>query len=243
MLIYLKVNSACSLHVRLVLWVLKEVYMQKKYQTLLNLVFFASLLITSTGSFAANTATDELAALMNNIHTMQATFEQSLVNQDNSRIGTKTTGKITLERPGKFRWEIMQPNNQLIIINSNKMILYDPDLSQLTKRKVNLNQPGNPAILLSSPVESLKQSFQITKLTQPKQGLWFKLIPKKQKNREKTYQWIKIGFIDGKLSTMYIFDNLEQTSVISFGNTAFNAEIPAGKFTFTPPPNTEVFNE
>src|SRR5208337_1116506 len=99
------------------------------------LIFFLFSITTQT-IFAIPTATDELAQLLNNIHTMQATFEQSLINQRGARIGTKTTGKMMLERPGKFRWAITEPNNQLIIINNDKMLSYDPDLEQLTKRKV-----------------------------------------------------------------------------------------------------------
>ena len=209
---------------------------------ILPLFFFVLASVTIQPLFADTTAACELAQLMSNIHTMEAFFEQSLVNQHGSRIGTKTTGKMTLERPGKFRWEITQPNSQLIIINKDKMLSYDPDLSQLTKRKVNINQPGNPAMLLSSPVEILKQSFQIVKLKKSNQELWFKLTPKSQKGQGNGYQWLKIGFVQEKLSSMYIFDNLEQTSLISFSNTTFNAEIPDKKFAFTPPPNTEIFN-
>jgi outer membrane lipoprotein carrier protein len=221
--------------------------MKKKYKNLFVILasfsYLCLLIISQTSLALVNTAVDdELARLMNNIHTMQASFEQSLINQHGSHIGTKTIGKMALERPGKFRWEITQPNNQLLIINKDKMFLYDPDLSQLTKRKVNINQPGNPAMLLSSCVKSLQQSFQILKLKKSGREVWFKLTPKKQKIQEDGYQWIKIGFVDGKLSTMYIFDNLEQTSFISFSRIILNAKIPVEKFRFIPPPNTEVFN-
>ena len=204
--------------------------------------FFICLFITTQTIFAIPTAADELAQLLNNIHVMQASFEQSLVNQHGKRIGTKTLGRMVCERPGKFRWETLQPNNQLIIINKDKMFLYDPDLAQLMKRKVDYSKPGNPAILLSSPVESLKQGFQIAKLKKHGQGLWFKLIPRTQKNQESGYQWIKIHFIGGRLDTMYIFDNLEQTALINFYNIVLNTEIPLKTFTFNPPPNTEIFN-
>ncbi len=213
----------------------------KKQRTPL-IIFFPLLLIIFQTVFADTTATDELAVLMDNIRTMQATFIQSLVNQSGARIGTKTTGKMAVARPGKFRWEITKPHDQLIIINNNKMISYDPDLSQITNRKVNVNQPGNPAMLLSSPVESLKQSFQIIKLKKSDEKLWFKLTPKKTKGQASGYQWIKIGFIDNKLNAMYIFDNLDQTSLISFSNIEQNAEISPKNFTFTPPPNSEVFD-
>jgi outer membrane lipoprotein carrier protein len=216
----------------------------KQYKNLFGvLVFFASFLIIWHSSLATTpTAADELAQLLNNIHTMQATFTQSLINERGTRIGTKTIGKLLLERPGKFRWEITEPNNQLIIINNDKMLSYDPDLSQLTKRKVDYRRPGSPALLLSSAVESLQQLLQIVKLEKQGKEIWFKLTPKAQKNQEIDYQWIKIGFINGKLAAMYIFDNLDQISLISFANIVINTTISSKKFTFIPPPNTEIFN-
>jgi outer membrane lipoprotein carrier protein len=206
------------------------------------LIFFACLLTILQNSFAASIAADELAQFFTNMHTMQATFTQSLLNQQNSAIGTKTIGNMIIERPGKFRWEMTQPHQQLIIINKDKMLLYDPDLAQLTKRQVDYRRPGNPAMLLSSSVDSLKQSFQIVKLPKQGPGLWFKLTPKTQKNQESGYQWIKIHFVNAQLKAMYIHDNLEQTSLISFTNILLNLEIAPKKFTFTPPPNTDILN-
>lgn len=217
--------------------------MQKQHKNLISTaIFFISLLLMSLTSFA-NTAADELAQLLSNFHTMQAAFEQSFVNQHGKSIGTKTTGKMILARPGKFRWETMQPNKQLIIINKEMMFLYDPDLAQLIKRKITHYQPGNPALFLSNPLDSLKQSFQIVKLKKQDRNLRFKLTPKMQKHQENGYQWLEICFVDNKLSAMYIFDNLEQTTLIRFANAVFNADIPSTRFTFNPPPHTEIFNE
>ncbi len=217
--------------------------MKKFHKTIFMFFTFTSLSIASQLLYAEVQASAELAQLMGNIHTMQATFEQSLVNQHGSRFGTKTQGTMTLKRPGKFRWEITQPHNQLIILNEDQMLSYDSDLAQLTKRKVNVNRPGNPAMLLSSPVQTLQQAFQIVKLKNPKQEeLWFKLTPKNRKGEDNGYQWIKIIFAQKKLNAIYIFDSLEQTSLISFNNIISNAEISDKTFTFTPPSGTEIFN-
>ena len=157
-------------------------------------------------------------------------------------MGQKTTGTMMLERPGKFRWEITQPNKQLIIVNKNKTFLYDADLEQVVKRKVDYNNPSNPAMLLSSPVQSITLSFEISKLKKSGQDLWFELKPKTRKNQEAGYQWIKIQFINGRLNAMIIADNLDQKSQINFNNIVINIQISPKKFVFTPPPNTDVFD-
>ncbi|MBU0743968.1 MAG: outer membrane lipoprotein chaperone LolA [Gammaproteobacteria bacterium] len=214
--------------------------MSKHYKILIGKIFFILFFsFTANISFADTTAADELAKSLNSIHTMQANFEQSMVNSKGGNIGQKTLGSMKLERPGKFRWEITQPNNQLIIINKDKSFLYDIDLEQVVKRKMDYRKPGNPAMLLSSPVETLKQSFKITKLNNSKTGSWFKLTPKTQGNG---YQWIKMHFITGQLRSMQITDDLEQQSTITFNNIVLNKSISSKMFVLTTPPNTEIFD-
>lgn len=213
--------------------------MQKLSTTLVLLI----CLFGASQVAAAITDADELAQLLNNFQTMRANFEQSLVNNKGTRIGQKTTGLMMLERPGKFRWEIKQPNKMLIILNKNRSILYDADLAQVVKRKMGYQNPGNPAMLLSSSTEALVKSFKIVKLKTPGKGTWFELTPKTSHNQENGYQWIKINFINKQLNAMSISDNLGQRTVINFSNVVFNLKIQPKMFLFTPPPNVEVFNE
>ncbi len=210
-------------------------------------VVFFIFFCTSAISMAASiqTADDELAQLLNNIHTMQATFKQLIVNDKGARIGQETTGYMALERPGKFRWEALQPNKQLIIINANKLVFYDVDLEQVTKRKMNYKKPGNPATLLSSNTKTLKQMFKIIKLEKSGDDIWFELKPEKKNNSAQTsdYQWIKMHFIAGKLADMYVFDNLGQQSKVHFSNVVLNSTISQNKFVFIAPPNVDVLDE
>ena len=221
-----------------------------------KVLLFTCFFISTQHAIAATTAADELAQLLNNTRTMQAKFEQFSINRSGARMGQKTTGSMMLERPGKFRWEITQPNKQLIIVNKNRTYLYDADLEQVVKRKVDYNNPSNPAMLLSSPVESMKARGQVLTIDNDCQSrninvvdcqdltpsLWFELKPKKQRNQETGYQWIKIHFVNGQLNAMIIADNLDQKSQINFTNVVVNSQIPVKMFIFTPPPNTDVFD-
>lgn len=193
-------------------------------------IFFCAITITITIANASNNNNNELIQLLNNIHTMQADFSQFTGDQ-------KTSGSMALERPGKFRWEVSYPNKQLIIINKNKILLYDIDLEQIIKRKIDYKKPGNPVALLSDSTQTLEQNFTITKL---KKSGEFELKPKK-KNSD--YKWIKMYFVSGQLKSMYIFDNLDQKSEIHFSNIVFNSKIPDSKFIFVVPKNVDVLDE
>ncbi|MDQ8039485.1 MAG: outer membrane lipoprotein chaperone LolA, partial [Rickettsiella sp.] len=75
------------------------------------LLFF--LLIPIPALWAAS-ASDELAHLLNRLHGFQANFTQTVMD-GRGQILQKTSGKMILQRPGHFRWEVMQPNKQLLI--------------------------------------------------------------------------------------------------------------------------------
>jgi len=215
-----------------------------------KVLFAAFLLFTAKGALATplaakstlvtSPATEELAHILNNLHTMQASFEQYSINKQNIMVGEKTIGNMRLVRPGKFRWEITAPNKQLIIINQNHHYVYDADLEQLVKRRIDYRNPLSPAMLLSSPVSALQKSFKITKLNSSNQNIWFKLLPKQEEN---SYQWIKMHFINGKLYTMHIADNFGQQSIINFNQLVLNVHLPSKIFTFTPPKNTDILEE
>ncbi|EKE00636.1 MAG: outer-membrane lipoprotein carrier protein [uncultured bacterium] len=208
-----------------------------KFKFIISAIFFYSTIAVAASMQAS---ADELAQLLNDTHTMQATFEQFAVNSKGVQVGQKTTGLMMLERPGKFRWETKQPSSQLIIINGAKLWVYDIDLEQVTKRKMDYQRPGNPAMLLSGSTATLKQMFKITKLKKPGEGIWFELKPK---SKNSDYKWLRMWFIKGLPTAMYVFDNLGQQSEIHFADVVVNAKIPKDKFIFVAPKNVDVLDE
>jgi len=204
--------------------------MTTKYKLLILLIFFFAWL----PCLAADS--DTLKEILAQTKTMQASFEQFTVSKTNKN-QAHITGKMALVRPNKFRWEIESPNQQLIIANDQQVLIYDIDLEQVTKQKVDFNQPGNPAMLLSGSLDTLDKMFTITKLTLPGEGIWFQLKPKATNNN---YQWLKLHFINNEIVAMYVMDNLGQQIEINFENIITNAKIAASNFVFKIPKNVDV---
>src|SRR5437660_1200886 len=90
------------------------------------ILFFFSLPLYANPS-------DDLIQLLNNIHTMQATFKQTVLDTK-GKILSRSEGKMSLQRPGQFRWDVLRPNRQLIVTNGQKIWIYDVDLEQVTVR-------------------------------------------------------------------------------------------------------------
>lgn len=205
------------------------------YNSLILLTFLFICFFMSAQSRAQSPA-DELKFHLQNLKTMRADFTQFAVNAEGVKKSAETTGKVMLSRPGKFRWEILQPNKQTIIANDKIIWIYDEDLAQVSKRKVNYNQPGNPAILLSGSIEDMQSLFFISKI--PSQmGEWFLLKPKSKNNM---YQWIKLHFINGDLVAMLIADSLGQQSEIHFLNIKMNQSLLPALFIFKVPKGVDL---
>ncbi|MBI5447255.1 MAG: outer membrane lipoprotein carrier protein LolA, partial [Gammaproteobacteria bacterium] len=59
-----------------------------------------------------------LARHLSQFQSMQATFTQT-IRDARGRLLDQSTGEMQLLRPGKFRWETLQPQQQLVIANGD----------------------------------------------------------------------------------------------------------------------------
>jgi outer membrane lipoprotein carrier protein len=189
----------------------------------------------------------ELESLLNNLHTMSADFTQNIEgtpsNNSQAQNSTQpTTGKMALQKPGKFRWEVKQPNKQLIIADGRYVWIYDIDLEQATQQKIDYSNPNNPAMLLTGSTKTLHNFFQVKKLKVTNENGWYELKPKKNG----TYQKIKLHFVDNKLVNMFIADNLGQNSDFHFSNVKINSSLEEKEiktlFTFSAPKGVDIIH-
>lgn len=202
--------------------------------------FLSVILFFTSFATYANDDADRLAEMLSNVNSMQADFEQNIITKSGQATNEPTIGKMSLLRPGKFRWETTSPMKQLIIADGKYVWVYDADLEQVTKNKIDYHQPGNPAMLLSGSVTALQKTFTVNVILDETDSSWFQLNPKSKNNM---YQWIKLHFTNGKITEMFMADNLGQQSEIQFKNIKMNQTLSNSLFTFKPPKNVDVITE
>lgn len=209
-------------------------------------------------------ATNDLMTLLANLKTMQANFtqnslqakqnNQSLNNTLINSVKNQVTGIMALQRPGKFRWEILQPTQQLIIANANQAWFYDVDLQQVTRQKLDINQAGNPAQLLSGDNSLLQNTFVVryvdvkqfsanflqANIHNQQQLKCFKLQPKQANN---AYQYITLCFMANNLVAMQMADNFGSVNEFVFSKIKVNTNIGNDLFNFHQPKNVDVINQ
>ena len=179
-------------------------------------------------SWAHAAPSDDLTGLLSHIRTMQANFSQT-VKDAKGKVLNQSQGNMSMERPGKFRWNVTQPDAQLIVANNQKIWIYDAGLEQVTIRFLGKEAGETPALLLSNTNETLAKDFQVNMSTDA--GVqWFVLKPKKPGSLLET---IKLGFANAQIKQMQLLDHLGHMTLIQFSHIAVNNKLLLTKIMFT----------
>jgi len=187
---------------------------------------------------AASARADDTAPIieyLDSLHSYAATFEQQRFDETGELLET-AKGDCNIERPGRFRWNYLDPYKQVIVSDSRKLWIYDEDLAQVTVNDVNVGAPGTPAELLSAEFE-VTTRYDVKHLGEKDGYDWYSLHPKDAKTQ---FQEVELGLADKEVKAMRLKDNLGQTTVLHFNAVKRNAPMAQGLFDFTPPPGVDV---
>ena len=193
----------------------------------------AGLLAMSCTAVLADAA-GRLDAYLSGLDTVSSQFEQRLFDESRNLL-EQARGTVLIDRPGRFRFDYTDPP-QLIVGDGAKVWIYDPELAQATVRDVDAALGSTPAVLLTTdrPVE---EGFRVEALDAGENVDAFSLEPKAE---EASFTRIRLAFAGGELRRMELVDQFGQTTLLRFHDIRREAAIPAGAFTFTPPPGVDV---
>jgi outer membrane lipoprotein carrier protein len=184
---------------------------------------------------------DSLAALkafIRDVHTAKGTFSQQVMDKEGT-VKQQASGTLAFSRPGKFRWVYTKPYEQLIVGDGSKLWLYDKDLDQVTIRKLGDTLGSSPAALLAGSNE-IEKYFSLKDLGRQDGIEWLEARPR---DRESTFDSVKMGFADNLLTTMELKDNFGQTTVLKFSKLERNPSLNPSEFKFTPPKGVDVLSD
>lgn len=203
--------------------------------------FIAAVLLSTISVFAH--AADDAAARLNKVLTglssMQADFSQETTDGKGHTLQAQS-GRMSVKRPGLFRWETMKPSSQLVTTNGNVLWIYDPELLQATKQKLDHQVGNTPALLLSGDPRKLNESFVISEEQGGKDEQVFILKPRA---KDALFDHLRVRFKGSQLQQMALADSLGQKTDIRFLNIKVNPALPSSLFEFTPPKGVDVIDE
>jgi chaperone LolA len=200
---------------------------------LLSLLFALAL----TGAAHAG-GVDRLKAFIAGAKTAEADFTQTVADKS-GRITQQASGKMAFARPGKFRWDYAAPYEQVIVGDGVKLWLYDADLEQVTVKSLGDVIAGTPAALLAGD-NSIEKYFSLKNAGEAGGLEWLEATPK---NRDTTFERIRMGFKGDVLVQMELYDFFGQRTTLKLSRFVRNPSIAPSRFTFTPPKGADILGE
>jgi outer membrane lipoprotein carrier protein len=185
-------------------------------------------------SFAqAGSDVDDLIAALAPVKRLQGSFTQQQYGQDNTLLA-ESSGKFRLLRPGYFSWEILMPDNQLIVAGPQYIWHHDRDLETVTRRPVTTDEEMTPLQILGGDEDALRKKFQVARTAEDA----FVLTPA---SSDVGFKQLTL-YLDGPaLTGMEIQDNLGQNVVIKFSELDSTSALGAADFAFSPPTGADLF--
>jgi chaperone LolA len=200
----------------------------------------SGLLLTAGMSAAA--ADDSVARVeqyLGSLKTLSADFVQ-VVRSREGQIKSRATGKLSISRPDRFRWDYREPYVQVIVADGRKLWLYDSDLAQVTVRPLQAGLGSTPAMLLSG-AGKVGASFSGGPCQTDGKWTWCRLVPK---DRATDFEQVSLGFnAAGDLAAMELADKLGQTTALDFSSVRRNVKLDASLFKFEPPKGVDVIGD
>ena len=194
------------------------------------------LLLLASAGVHAQSAQERLQRFGTGLRTAATSFQQVVTGPNGEPVQT-ARGTLELQAPDRFRWEYTAPNKQWVIADGKQIMVYEPDLKQVTVRAQDALAQDNPLGAISKP-ELLSRYYTIGALPD-KHGLaWLQLLPKNAESSPFDKAWL--GFDADGLRSMRLFDGLGQVSEFTFGDWRRNIAIDPKRFTFKAPKGVDI---
>jgi len=181
---------------------------------------------------------EKFRAFIEQTRSAKATFSQTVADSA-GQTTQKASGSVQFERPGKFRWAYDKPYEQLIVGDGRTLWIYDKDLNQVTRRKLDKALGSSPAALLAGS-DDIDKYFSLNALGVKKQLDWLEVRPL---DEESLFDKVRLGFRGNVLEVMELYDHFGQKTTIRLSNLQRSPNARPELYQFTVPEGADVVSE
>lgn len=203
-----------------------------------SLAAACTLLALTPLTAMADEAAERLTHLLEPVKTYVADFDQEILDSSGQRL-QEASGRMWLARPGRFRWEVDAPYEQIVVSDGDKVTLYDPDLQQATIQALDERVTHTPALLLSGSTDELTESYEVAR-SQQGTAETFTLTPH---DADTLFESLKMTFYGETLGRLQMTDSTGQRTAIEFDDAQQNVEVADSRFQIDLPEGTDVIRE
>lgn len=172
---------------------------------------------------------------------LSSEFHQEIFD-GKQRLIQSTKGEMHLNKPGRFRWQVNTPFNQVLVVNQEGVWNHDVDLEQVTLYDSNQSMQTSPAALLIGDFDSFEKHYQVEKVQPGENRVRYILKPKTDEAGQ-WFEWVGIEFFSDTLKKMTIADHLGQNTHIHFSNVKINPRIRQSLFKIKIPKGVDFIDQ
>ena len=181
---------------------------------------------------------DDFLAFNSATKTASAQFSQRAFDRA-GKVVDRSSGTFAFARPGKFRWAYEKPHKQLLVADGAKLWIYDPDLAQVTVKRIDQAISSTPAALLAGR-DDITRLFTLRDAGSADGLAWVEALPKA---KDTGFDRVRLGLDGRTLAAMELYDQLGGHTVLRFTGLKANVALPPDTFRFTPPGGADVIDE
>jgi len=197
---------------------------------------FLFLLFLSFPVFASGL--DDFLAFNTSAKTATARFEQQVFDRG-GKVVERASGTFAFARPGKFRWTYDKPHQQVLVGDGTKLWIHDPDLNQVTVKRIGKAISSTPAALLAGK-DDITALFTLRDAGTADGLAWVEATPKTQ---DTGFERVRLGLQGKMLAAMELFDQLGGHAKLAFSDLKTNVAVAPETFRFSPPKGADVLED
>jgi outer membrane lipoprotein carrier protein len=167
-----------------------------------------------------------------------ARFDQEVYDRG-GKVVERASGTFAFARPGKFRWTYEKPHPQVLVGDGAKLWIHDPDLNQVSVKRVDKAISSTPAALLAGK-DDITALFTLRDAGTADGLAWVEATPKAP---DTGFERVRLGLQGKTLAAMELQDQLGGRTMLRFSDLKSNARVPADTFKFTPPAGADVIED
>lgn len=183
-------------------------------------------------------ALERFRTFLRDTQSARTAFEQKVFDRD-KRLVQASSGTFAFQRPGRFRWQIRVPYEQLIVGDGARVWIHDPDLNQVTVRTMGKALGSTPAALLAGD-KDVERAFELSNVGDIAGLEWLEARPR---DKDAGFERIRLGMGAGGVEAMELYDHFGQTTLLQFSRFLRNPTFEPSTFRFTPPKGADVLGE
>lgn len=181
---------------------------------------------------------DDFLAFNTATKTATANFDQQVFDRA-GKVIERAAGTFAFARPGKFRWTYDKPHKQVLVGDGAKLWIHDPDLNQVTVKRMDRAISSTPAALLAGK-DDITALFTLRDGGTADGLSWVEATPKAP---DTGFERVRLGLKGRTLAAMELQDQLGGRTMLRFSDLKANAPVSAESFTFAPPKGADVIED